>query len=242
MTEPSGAAGPPSSRPSFVRPLILLLLLGSIIFSVRYFELGQYLEKERLRQAIAAYGYWGPLVYLAVWTLAPPLFLPGLPITLAGGILFGPFWGVVYTTFGATAGASLAFLVARYLARDWVAAKLAGTRLERLDSQMGDQGWKVVAFTRLIPIFPYFLLNYAYGLTRVSFLGFFLATLFGMIPVTTAYVYFSANVLDLLQGKVTQELLIGILLLAAISLVPILYQKFWGKKAGMENGNSADEG
>jgi uncharacterized membrane protein YdjX (TVP38/TMEM64 family) len=221
---------PTASQTSKLRPLIFLGLLVAIIIMVKVFNVQQYLEKERLRQAIAAYGIWGPLVYLVIWTLAPPLFLPGLPITLAGGILFGPFWGVVYTICGATAGATLAFLVARYLARDWVEAKIAGTKIEALDQKVAEHGWKVVAFTRLIPIFPFFLLNYAFGLTRISLAAYVTASFLFMLPVTIAYVYFSSNILDLLQGKVSRELLIGVVLVALVSLIPWIYQKYKAKK------------
>jgi uncharacterized membrane protein YdjX (TVP38/TMEM64 family) len=207
-----------------------LLLLAVVIITVRVFHLDQYLEKERLRQFVAGFGVWGPVIYLIIWTVAPPLFLPGLPITLTGGVLFGPFWGTVYTIFGATAGATLAFLVARYLAGDWVAAKLQGTKLASLDQKVAKEGWEIVAFTRLIPIFPFFLLNYAFGLTRIPLLHYVLATFFGMLPVTAAYVYFSANVLDLFQGKFSKELLIGVLLLALVSSIPFIYKKFKAKK------------
>jgi len=201
-----------------------------VIITVRVFHLDQYLEKERLRQFVAGYGVWGPVIYLIVWTLAPPLFLPGLPITLTGGVLFGPFWGVVYTIFGATAGATLAFLVARYLAREWMAAKLQGTKLMSLDNKVAKEGWEIVAFTRLIPIFPFFLLNYAFGLTRIPLMHYVLATFFGMMPLTIAYTYFSANVLDLFQGKFSKELLIGVLLLALVSSIPFIYKKIKTKK------------
>jgi uncharacterized membrane protein YdjX (TVP38/TMEM64 family) len=221
---------PQPRKVSPLKPLLFILLLAVIIFAVRYFQLNQYLEKERLRQFVAGYGIWGPIVYLTIWTLAPPLFLPGLPITLAGGVLFGPFWGTVYTIFGATVGATLAFLVARYLARDWVAAKIAGTRLATLDDKVAREGWEIVAFTRLIPIFPFFLLNYAFGLTRIPLLHYILATFFGMIPITAAYVYFSANVLDLFQGKFSKELLIGVLLLALVSTIPFIYKKIKAKR------------
>jgi uncharacterized membrane protein YdjX (TVP38/TMEM64 family) len=220
----------PRAKASPLKPLIFILLVAVIIITVRMLHLDQYLEKERLRQFVAGYGVWGPIIYLAIWTLAPPLFLPGLPITLAGGVLFGPFWGVVYVIFGATAGATLAFLVARYLARDWVAAKLQGTRLATLDDKVAREGWEIVAFTRLIPIFPFFLLNYAFGLTRVPLWHYVLATFFGMLPVTAAYVYFSANVLDLFQGKFSKELLIGVLLLVLVSLIPFAYKKIKARK------------
>ena len=220
----------PTAKASPLKPLLFILLIAGVIIAVRLLHLDQYLEKERLRQFVAGYGVWGPIIYLAIWTLAPPLFLPGLPITLAGGVLFGPFWGVVYTIFGATAGATLAFLVARYLARDWVAGKLQGTRLATLDDKVAREGWEIVAFTRLIPIFPFFLLNYAFGLTRVPLLHYVLATFFGMLPLTIAYVYFSANVLDLFQGKFSKELLVGILLLALVSMIPFVYKKIKARK------------
>ncbi len=219
-----------TAKASRLKPLLFILLLAGIIVTVRVFHLDQYLEKERLRQFVAGYGVWGPIIYLAIWTLAPPLFLPGLPITLAGGVLFGPFWGVVYTIFGATAGATLAFLVARYLARDWVAGKLQGTKLLSLDDKVAKEGWEIVAFTRLIPIFPFFLLNYAFGLTRIPLLPYVLATFFGMLPLTVAYVYFSANVLDLFQGKLSKELIIGIILLALVSMIPFVYKKIKAKR------------
>jgi uncharacterized membrane protein YdjX (TVP38/TMEM64 family) len=219
-----------SAKAPVLRPLIFVLLVTAIILTVHYFHLGQYLGKERLRHWIAGYGMWGPLLYLLIWALAPPLFLPGLPILLAGGILFGPFWGVLYTIIGATAGATLAFLVARYLARDWVAAKIAGTKLATLDDRVAKQGWEIVAFTRLIPIFPFFLLNYAFGLTRIALAAYVLATFFGMLPLTIAYVYFSANVLDLLQGKISGGLILGLILVALISLVPLIYIKIKARR------------
>ncbi|MBM4295927.1 MAG: TVP38/TMEM64 family protein [Deltaproteobacteria bacterium] len=231
MTITEGTEPEPAARKtSNLRPLIFLGLLVAIVILVKVFNLQQHLEKERLRQAIAAYGAWGPFIYLIIWTLAPPLFLPGLPITLAGGILFGPFWGVVYTICGATAGATLAFLVARYLARDWVEARIAGTKIEALDQKVAEHGWKVVAFTRLIPIFPFFLLNYAFGLTRISLAAYVTASFIFMLPVTIVFVYFSSNILDVFQGRVSKEFLIGAVLVALVSLVPWIYKKYKAKK------------
>jgi len=223
--------GPSPAKPSIFRPLAFLALLGAIIFTVRYFQLDQYLEKEHLRQVIAAYGIWGPVVYVLIWIAAPPLFLPGLPIGLAGGIIFGPFWGVIYTIFGSTVGATLAFLVARYLARDWVAAKLAGTRLATLDDKVGQQGWKVVALTRLVPLFPYNLLNYAFGLTKISLTAYVLTTFFFMLPMTIAIIYFSANILDLLRGRITWGVVIGIILIVLVGLIPVFYKKLRARRA-----------
>ena len=222
----------PDSRPpaaakkaSVIRPLLLVLLIGSVI-AVQYIHPEQYLDQERLRQFGASHGFLLPLMYLAVWTVGP-LFLPGLPITLAGGVLFGPTWGVIYTALGSTCGAGLVFLVTRYLARDWVAEKLAGTRLGSLDEQVARQGWKIVAFTRLVPVFSYSLLNYAFGLTRISFWPYLAATFVCMLPSTIAFVYFSSNLLDLMHGRISRGLIIGVVLVVAVSLIPVIYQ--WRK-------------
>jgi uncharacterized membrane protein YdjX (TVP38/TMEM64 family) len=214
-----------AQKVSRVRPLIFLALLITVVAAVRLFHLQEYMEEQRLRQFIASFGIWGPVIYLTVWTLAPALFLPGLPITLAGGVLFGPFWGVLYTAFGSAAGASLAFLVARYLTRDWVAARLRGTKLLALDDKVAQHGWKIVAFTRLIPVFPYFLLNYAFGLTRISLGAFALATFFAMLPWTIAFVYFSSHILDLIRGNISPGLVIGVVLVVLVSLIPVIYKK-----------------
>ena len=214
---------------SIIRPLIFVLLIALVVAS-QYFHLEQYLDQERLQQFGAAHRTLLPLLYLAVWTVAP-LFMPGLPITLAGGILFGPVWGVVYVAIGSTLGAGLVFLVARYLARDWVAAKLAGTRLMALDDKVARHGWKIVAFTRLIPVFSYSLLNYAFGITRIPFRSYLAATFFGMLPTTIAFVYFSSNLLDLIHGRISRGLIIGVILVLIVTLIPVIY-KWRQAKAG----------
>jgi uncharacterized membrane protein YdjX (TVP38/TMEM64 family) len=210
---------------SIIRPLIFVLLIALVVAS-QYFHLEQYLDQERLRQFGAAHRTLLPLLYLAVWTVAP-LFMPGLPITLAGGILFGPVWGVVYVAIGSTLGAGLVFLVARYLARDWVAAKLSGTRLMTLDDRVAQHGWKIVAFTRLVPIFSFSLQNYAYGLTRIPFKSYLAATFVFMLPASIAFVYFSANLVDLIHGQISRGLIIGVVLVVLVSLIPIIYK--WKK-------------
>jgi uncharacterized membrane protein YdjX (TVP38/TMEM64 family) len=147
-----------------------------------------------------------------------------------GGILFGPFWGVIYTITGATAGACLAFLVSRYIARDWVASKLKGPRWRRLDEGVERQGWKVVAFTRPIPVFPFNLLNYAFGLTKVRFLDYAVATFVFMLPACIAFIVFSSSLLDVLRGRISPAFIAGLLLIVAVSSIPIFYQRYKEKK------------
>ncbi len=214
-----------------LRLLILAALVGAIA-AVRLTGATRYLDQDALRGLIAGYGMLAPVLYMLIYTLAPTLLLPGLPLTIAGGILFGPFWGVVYTITGATAGACFAFLVARYLARDWVEKKLKSPRWRRLDEGVERHGWKVVAFTRLIPLFPFNLLNYAFGLTKIRFWPYAVTTFLCMLPACIAYIVFSSSLLDLIRGKVSAGLLIGIGLIVLVSLIPLLWRRWRAGRGG----------
>jgi len=210
----------------FWKPLVFLVLLAAAVAGIHLSGAVGYLQEDRLRALIAGYGALAPAIYILIYTLSPVLLLPGLPITIVGGILFGPFWGVVYTITGATLGALLAFLVARYLARDWVASKLTGPKWAKLDREVEQHGWKVVAFTRLIPAFPFNLLNYAFGLTKVPFSHYLLATFFCMLPACIAFIVFSSSLLELIRGNLSPTALLGIVLIVVVSLLPVFYRRY----------------
>jgi len=218
-------ASPGQTKKGSWKPLIFLLLLVAAVAGVHLSGAAQYLQQDKLRALIASSGALAPAIYIVIYSLAPVLFLPGLPITIAGGILFGPFWGVVYTIVGSTIGASLAFLVARYVARDWVAAKLRGPKWEKLDTEVVQHGWKAVAFTRLVPAFPFNLLNYAFGLTRIPFVHYVVASFICMLPACIAFIVFSSSLLGLIKGKFSLTALLGIGLIVLVSLIPVMYKR-----------------
>jgi uncharacterized membrane protein YdjX (TVP38/TMEM64 family)/Fe-S oxidoreductase len=224
----------PERKGGWALRLFFLAALGTAIAAVRMTGATRYLDQEALRALMAGYGILAPALYMLIYAVAPALLLPGLPLTIAGGILFGPFWGVVYTITGATAGACLAFLIARYLARDWVEAKLRSPRWRRLDGGVERHGWKVVAFTRLIPLFPFNLLNYAFGLTKIRFWPYAAATFVCMLPACIAYVVFSNTLMDLIRGKVSAGLAVGVGLVILVSLIPFFYRR-WGMGRGRED-------
>ena len=201
-----------------------------MIVTVGFSGIARRLEPEAIRTWIQGYGALAPLVYMLVYTIAPALLLPGLPLTIAGGILFGPFWGVVYAIAGSTLGACVAFLAARYIARDWVERRLQDPRWRRLDRAVEKQGWKIVAFTRLIPLFPFNLLNYAFGLTRIRFLHYALATFVFMLPAYIAFIVFSSSLPDLIQGRISPSLVAGLGLVLLVLLLPVLYRRYRNKK------------
>lgn len=213
--------------------LILAIVMVAAVIAGRYLGAGEYLEEGRLRTLFASYGTLAPFIYILIYSLAPVLFLPALPLTLVGGIVFGPFWGVIYTIVGATIGASLAFLVARYAARDWVASKLTGPKWARLDGEVAQHGWKVVAFTRLIPAFPFNLLNYAFGLTKIRFAHYVLASFLCMLPATVAFIVFSSSLLELLSGRVSPGALAGLVLVLAVILAPVYYRRRKASAGGL---------
>jgi uncharacterized membrane protein YdjX (TVP38/TMEM64 family) len=222
----------PRPKGGLLKLLLMLALVAGVVAAVRLSGAAGYLEQERLRGLIAGYGSLAPAIYMLIYTLAPSLFLPGLPITLAGGILFGPLWGVVYTIIGSTAGACLAFLIARHGARQSIERRLKSPRWRQLDAQVQRHGWKVVAFTRLIPLFPFNLLNYALGLTKVKFSHYALATFLGMLPACIAFVVFSSSLLDLILGRLSPRMVLGLLLVLLVSLAPLLYRRFSRRKPG----------
>ena len=162
-----------------------------------------------------------PLLFILIYALGTVLFLPGSVLTLAGGALFGPLWGTLYNLAGATLGASLAFLVARYLAGDWVEQRASG-RLRRLKQGVEQEGWRFVAFVRLVPLFPFNLLNYALGLTRIRLLDYALASFIFMAPGALAYTYLGYVGREAVGGgeDLIRKGLLALALLAVAALLP----------------------
>jgi uncharacterized membrane protein YdjX (TVP38/TMEM64 family) len=123
---------------------------------------------------LGSVGPWAPIVYVILYAIGTVAFVPGMIFALAGGALFGPFWGSIWNLAGATLGATFAFIVARYIAGDWVARK-AGDLLKRAIAGIDAEGWRFVAFVRLVPLFPFNLSNYVLGLTRIPLQHYLLA-------------------------------------------------------------------
>lgn len=203
--------------------LLFAGLIIAAIAGIRAAGISEYLDQEKLGRIIQSYGNLAPVIYMLIYALAPALFLPGLPITIAGGILFGPLWGVVYTITGATSGACMAFLISRYVSSGFIESKLTGSKWIKLQDNVEKHGWKVVALTRLIPLFPFNLLNYALGLTRIKFTHYMITTFICMLPACIAFIVFSSSLPDLLQGKLSFKFITGIVLIVMVSFIPVIY-------------------
>jgi uncharacterized membrane protein YdjX (TVP38/TMEM64 family) len=185
----------------FFRPKILIAVAAAIALLYGAHLVGAGPIVKRALDWISGLGALAPLAFVAIYILACVLFLPGSILTIGAGVIFGVVRGSIYVSIAATLGATAAFLVGRYLARDWVVAKLEGNaKFKAIDQAVGKEGWKIVILTRLSPVFPFNLLNYAYGLTRVSLRDYVLASWAGMIPGTVLYVYLGSLSGDLARA------------------------------------------
>lgn len=172
---------------------ILLGLTGAILVAAVVI----YAPVEDLARAalnhIQALGFWGYGVFVLVYALFTVLFVPGFILTVGAGAVFGLLPGFLAVSVASTLGAALAFLLGRFVARGWVAGKVRGNpRFEAIDNAVAHNGSKIVFLTRLSPVFPFNLLNYAYGLTGIPFWRYVLASWVGMMPGTLLYVYVGA--------------------------------------------------
>lgn len=208
------------SKNFLIRLLIVIGLAVGIGLAIVYRD---HFDVATLESWIKDAGVLAPVIFMLIYAIATVLFLPGSVLTLAGGALFGPVLGTLYNLTGATVGASLAFLVARYLASGWVEDKAQG-KVKQLVNGVEREGWRFVAFTRLVPLFPFNLLNYALGLTRIRFLHYLLTTYIFMLPGALAYTYLGYAGREAVGGGdgLIQKILIALALLAVVAFLPRL--------------------
>ncbi len=197
-----------------------LALLGAIALAVAFRDR---LDPAAVEAWVEGAGALGPVLFVLAYALATVLFLPGSVLTLAGGALFGPVLGTLLNLTGATLGAVLAFLVSRHLAADWVERRVGG-RLRRLKEGVEAEGWRFVAFVRLVPLFPFNLLNYALGLTRIPLLAYALASWVFMLPGAVAYTWLGYAGREAVAGGegVVRKAVVALALLAAVVFLPRL--------------------
>ncbi|MDT8281561.1 MAG: VTT domain-containing protein [Gammaproteobacteria bacterium] len=203
-----------------IRVLLMLGLLAGIALAIVYRD---QFDAAALEVWISNAGVLAPILFILIYALVTILFLPGSVITLAGGALFGPVLGTFLNLTGATLGAALAFLISRYLASNWIADK-AGGKVKQLINGVEGEGWRFVAFVRLVPLFPFNLLNYALGLTKIKFMHYLLASYVFMLPGAIAYTWLGYAGREAIGGGegLMQKVLIAFALLAMVAFLPRL--------------------
>lgn len=184
------------------------------------------IDPTAFENGIRSLGVWAPAAHVVLFALGTILFIPGAIFGLAGGLLFGPLWGTAFNLCGATLGATAALLVGRYLAADWMRQR-AGPRLRRLVDGVEAEGWRFVVFVRLVPLFPFSLSNYIFGLTRISLKEYVVASAVGMLPGTVAFTWLGHAGREVAAGNATaiRYALLGLALLAAIAFLPRLVRR-----------------
>ena len=208
--------------------LIRLAVLGAglvaLVVIVRTTGLAGLIRLEnlgRLRDFVEGFGPAAPLIFILGYAIATAAFLPGTPLTLLGGLAFGPVFGTIYVVVGATTGLTLAFLVARYAARGLIASWVEeNDRLRKLDGEVERQGWRILVVTRLVPLFPFNLQNYAYGLTRIGLGTYVLVSAVCIIPGVVAYTFAGGSVTS---GDLTRTFVflgIAAIFFVLLSLIP----------------------
>jgi uncharacterized membrane protein YdjX (TVP38/TMEM64 family) len=233
MTENTDGASlaPESPQPTKVKGWVKLLVVVAafviLVLVANHFGLFDILKEgtlkdrvERLDALFQNMGIWAPLVFIAIWIGATILMLPALPIAIAGGLVFGAVWGTVYSTVGANLGAILAFLIGRYAARDMVAGWVQKNKaLKKIDDGVKQQGWRMLMITRLVPIFPFNIQNYVYGLTDISLATYAAVTLPCMLPGTIAFNFAAGSAREVILSGGQPEAIKKTLVYLAIAAV-----------------------
>ncbi|WP_019507434.1 TVP38/TMEM64 family protein [Pleurocapsa sp. PCC 7319] len=174
---------------------LILSATSNIILGLSHYNLQAALH--RILQGIQDLGWIGIIAFILLYIIATVALIPGSILTLGAGVVFGVVWGSIYVLVGAIIGETCAFLLGRYIARDWISRKIAGNKVfDALNQALNRDGLKIILLTRLSPIFPFSLLNYAFGVTGISLRDYFLGSI-GMIPMTVTYVYFGSLAEDL---------------------------------------------
>jgi len=216
---------------NYLKLLIVIAVIGIVYGILRHYGATEYIKLDnvpKIKEKVDSFGVIAPLVYIGFYIAATVFFLPGLPVTVLSGVAFGPLWGVVYASIGSIIGVSLAFLIARYAARGMVESWVAGNeQFRKIDEGVERQGWRMLMITRLVPIFPFNLQNYAYGLTKIRFLTYFPVSWICMLPGTTAYVQIGGALISGKGnlGKTLIYLAIAGIFIVLVSLIPTLIRK-----------------
>jgi uncharacterized membrane protein YdjX (TVP38/TMEM64 family) len=249
-TPPSHQGSMPSESASGPRSgkFIIAAVIGLAIGAFFWFDLDAYLtletvkaNRDRLLAFTDEHRAAAVASFIVTYSLVTGLSLPGATIlTLMGGFLFGSLLGTVFVNLGATSGATLAFLTARYLVRGWV-EQTFGQKLGPIQDGFAKNAFSYLVTLRLVPLFPFFLVNLVSGLTRVRLGTYVLATALGIIPGSFVYAYAGRQLgtINSLKEIASPHVILAFTLLGLLALVPILYRRFAGKPAGPVNRTEA---
>lgn len=202
--------------------LKIVTIVALVLFLIWLNQSVLELSPVQIRTWILSFGWWAPLLYVLLYTIRPLILFPSSLLSLAGGLAFGAIGGTVLTVLGATLGAALSFAVARYMGKSLVQRQWEG-KMKTVQDQLEKRGLFYVLLLRLIPLFPFDLISYVAGVSKIRFRSFFIGTLFGILPGTFAYSllgssFASSNVMDIV---------IAVVVFVVSIAIPIVFRKRW---------------
>ncbi|WNF38813.1 TVP38/TMEM64 family protein [Bacillaceae bacterium IKA-2] len=214
--------------------LILLITAIALVFGVAWQTgvIDRLKDVEAMQNFIAGFGIWGYLIFILVFIAVAVLMLPAAVLTIVAGITFGPVLGGILSLIGATIGAAAAFLIAKYVARDMIVKKFKGNPIfDKVDKGVEKNGISFLILTRLVPVFPYNVQNYAYGLTSLNFLTYTGVSLITMAPGAFIYAYMAGQIVrEGISMKLLLQFAIAGVILFLVSLIP----KYLAKRKGID--------
>lgn len=219
-------------KKNIIKIAMAVAIVTIVYFVLKFYGVTDHIQLEnvpKIKTWVASFGTIAPLVYIGLYLVSTVFFLPGTPVTVLAGFVFGPLWGVFYASIASIISVSAAFLIARYVARDLVESWVKdNAQFRKIDEQVEEQGWRIVMLTRLVPIFPFNLQNYAYGLTSIRFATYVLVSAVFMLPGTAVFVQLGGAFVSG-EGNIWKTLLyLGIagVLLLLLSLLPKFLRKY----------------
>lgn len=222
-------------KKSIIKILITVGVVATVYLVLRAYDVTDDIRLEnvpKIKTWVEGFGRIAPFVYIGLYLVSTVFFLPGTPVTILAGFVFGPLWGIFYASVASIISVSVAFLIARYVARDLVEGWVKdNAQFRKIDEQVEEQGWRIVMFTRVVPIFPFNLQNYAYGLTSIRFPTYVLISAIFMLPGTAVFVQLGGAFVSG-EGNIWKTLLyLGVagVLLLLLSLIPKLLRKYQTK-------------
>lgn len=228
-----------------LRSVGLALMLWALFMVSR--TMRDVIDMNGLIEFVRASGPIGPVLYCSIYLVGPTLLFPASVLTLAGGALFGPVWGTVYTIFSATAGATIPFLLTRRFGRKPLEHMLAkfdnfDVMFKKFESSVEAEGWKYVAFTRLVTLFPFLLLNYAFGLTKIPLRTYIWASFLFMLPGSFMFTYMGYAGREALRGgdDAVTKISIAVGCFILLSSLPGLVKRMREGKGEERDGEERD--
>lgn len=222
-----------------IKKIVIISVIVILILILRFTEVGTVINLEKLTENRDEIKLWVEKsmllsigIYIMAYIIIVSLSIPGASIlTITGGFLFGPYWAVLFINIGATMGSAIVFLFARYLIGNSF-QKRYELQLEKFNRELELNGTHYLLSLRLIPIFPFFLINILAGLTTVKFKTFLWTTALGIIPGSFIYAYlgYAGGTIGESENPISREVFIALILLGLLALIPVILKKLRGKR------------